>query len=82
MYGRRKHSCLFRIDVRDGSENFNDPRIDRKTFKKKRKLDELGLGGIISCIAFNPSLPTVFALATYSRHLGVYLDPLNLVSML
>ena len=54
----------------------------RKTFSKKRKLnDEPGLNGIISSIAFNPSLPTVFALATFSRHLGVYLDPLNLLCL-
>jgi hypothetical protein len=26
-------------------------------------------------------MPTIFALATYSRHLGVYLDPLNLICM-
>lgn len=54
----------------------------RKTFTKKRKLNEQpGLSGIISCIAFNPALPTIFALATYSRHLGVYLDPLNLLCL-
>ena len=30
---------------------------------------------------FNPVMPSVYALGTYSRHLGVYVEPLTLVCM-
>lgn len=44
----------------------------RKTFTKK---EGTGLSGIISAIAINPNMDKVYALASYSRSLGVYLEP-------
>merc|ERR1712029_39215 len=45
--------------------------VKRTTYNKK----EGGVGGIVSCIAFNPAMPQVYAIGSYGRDLGVYLEP-------
>ena len=44
----------------------------RKTWKKK---SEGGQKGIVSCIATHPTLPNVYAVGTYRKTLGLYLEP-------
>ena len=54
--------------------NVSDPGRDcvkRKTYSKK----DGGVGGIISAIAFNPAMPQVYAVGSYGKDLGVYLEP-------
>ena len=52
----------------------NVPGRDCESFSTFTKEDG-GLSGIISSIAFNPVMPEVFALASYSKDMAVYLDP-------